>query len=125
MEFKFISRKGAFEIVPIGKLDIEQSESFEKNLNDKVKETEEKALGINLQKIEYIDSSGLGTLIKVLNNAKNSGKTLYLYGATPKIQNIFQIARLEKFFTFITQAEFKSKFPSAEDQEGSGLTESE
>lgn len=117
MLLKSIARKGATEIIPHGRLDIDQAEVFEKDFLKNLHETKEKTIGINLNNVEYIDSSGLGVLIKVLNEAKNRGIGLTLYGASPKIQNVFQLARLEKFFTFSTKVEFQSKYPSSEDEE--------
>lgn len=117
MEIQAKKRKGATEFIPIGKLDILKAESFENSLQEKINASSEKVVGINLSKVEYIDSSGLGALIKVLKAAQSSGKTMLLFGAAPKIQNIFQLAKLEKFFTFISPVEFNTKYPSPEDQE--------
>ncbi len=117
MEMKVKRRNNALEIIPAGKLDILKSDGFEHELQQKITSANEKTVGINLSKIEYIDSSGLGALIKVLNAAKNAGKTMILFGAPPKIQNIFQLARLEKFFTFTSPLEFNTKYPSDEDKE--------
>ena len=109
--------------MPIGKLDIDKAEAFENSFNDGALASEHKAIGVNLSKVDYIDSSGLGVLIKVLNSAKNEGKSMLLFGATPKIQNIFQLARLEKFFTFTTAAEFSAKYPSEGDEEMNSFIE--
>ncbi|MCS6985225.1 MAG: STAS domain-containing protein [Leptospiraceae bacterium] len=117
MEIKTRNRKAALEIIPIGKLDILKAEQFETDLQEKIRATTEKVIGINLAKVEYIDSSGLGALIKVLKASQNAGKTLLLFGVSPKIQNIFQLARLEKFFTFTTPLDFNTKYPSPEDEE--------
>jgi len=124
MELNAIRRKGALEFSPQGKLDVNQAEVFENAFKKTLENAENKVIGVNLAKIEYIDSSGLGVLIKILNTCKNDGKMLYLFGAPPKIQNIFQVARLEKFFTFITPVEFNSKFPDKEDEELDDLIDS-
>ncbi len=116
MELKTKVRKGAIEFLPKGKLDINQAEKFEENFNGFLKDINDATIGVNLAKIEYIDSSGLGVLIKILNSSKNDGKSMLLFGASPKIQNIFQLARLEKFFTFVSPVEFNSKYPDAEDE---------
>ena len=123
MDIRQLNRKGAIEIMPIGKLDIDKAEAFENAFNDGALASEHKAIGVNLSKVDYIDSSGLGVLIKVLNSAKNEGKSMLLFGATPKIQNIFQLARLEKFFTFTTAAEFSAKYPSEGDEEMNSFIE--
>ncbi|MCB1200090.1 MAG: STAS domain-containing protein [Leptospiraceae bacterium] len=117
MEIRTVIRKGATELKPAGKLDIEKAESFELEFAKLLSQVKEKIVGLNLSRIEYIDSSGLGALIKALNAAKNQGISMILFGAPPKIQSIFQIARLEKFFTFKSKSDFESTHPSAEDDE--------
>ena len=124
MEFTYNQRKTALEIILKGKLDIDKADMFEKEFTQIIDKTEEKTIGINLKAVEYIDSSGLGSLIKILNASKNNGKTLFLFGAAAKIQNIFQLARLEKFFTFITPLEFNSKYPTVDDEEMDSLINS-
>ena len=115
MEISFNNRADAIEIILKGKLDIDQAEVFEAEFVSNALKTPVGNVGVNLSKIEYIDSSGLGSLIKMLNVTKNEGKTMFLFGAPDNIQNVFQLARLEKFFTFISAVEFKSKFPDADD----------
>ncbi len=117
MNFKIIHRTNALEVIPSGRLDIIQAEDFEINFVKILKGNSEKSVGINLSSVEYVDSSGLGVLIKVLNEAKNQGQTMMLFGAQPKIQNVFQLARLEKFFHFVSQSEFDLKHPDREDHE--------
>ncbi|MDH5718520.1 MAG: STAS domain-containing protein [Spirochaetia bacterium] len=116
MDIKYKIRNNAIEVIPVGKLDINETEEFEKNIISNALESDKKMIGINLEKLEYIDSSGLGVLIKLLNQSKNKNKEFCVFGAQPKIQNIFQISRLEKFFTFISTVEFKSKYPSSDDK---------
>jgi len=124
MEITHNLRTDAVEIIPEGKFDISETEKFDSYLNKIALTSESKVIGINLQKIEYIDSSGLGCLIKALNAAKNKDKEFCIFGAQPKIQNIFQVARLEKFFSFTTPIEFKSKYPSSDDKELDSFIES-
>ncbi len=115
MNFEIIHRTNALEVILSGRIDIIQAESFEINFVKILKGNSEKTVGINLSSVEYVDSSGLGVLIKVLDEAKNQGKTTMLFGAPPKIQNVFQLARLEKFFHFVSPSEFDLKHPDQKD----------
>lgn len=117
MKIKVEKRHNALELIPEGKLDIDSGEEFEEKCKSQALDSAEKTIGINLEQIEYIDSSGLGTLIKVLNLAKNDGKQLLVFGAPPKVQNVFQLARLEKFFTFTDKKKFSKEFPTEADAE--------
>ena len=96
MDIRQLNRQGAIEIMPIGKLDIDKAEAFENAFNDGALASEHKAIGVNLSKVDYIDSSGLGVLIKVLNSAKNEGKSMLLFGATPKNSEYFSACALRK-----------------------------
>jgi len=108
-------RKDAFEIIITGKLDIAQAEEFEQSFGREVKTSKDNIVGLNLSKITYIDSSGLGSLIKVLNSAKSLGKTLVLFGATEKIESFFHVARLDKFFKFQKLTDFLLQYPEDDD----------
>lgn len=117
MKLDVTTRSGAVQITIDGKLDFEHVDQFEKCFTEKALNSGEVAIGIDLSKIEYIDSSGLGGMIKALNNAKNLGKNLYLFSASKKIQSVFTMARLDKFFTFVSPSEFKLKYPTEEEKE--------
>ena len=54
-----------------------------------------KSLVINLTHVQFINSSGLGLLINGVTTMKNAGGKLKIAGASPKIQNLFKITRLE------------------------------
>lgn len=84
-------------IVPEGELDIFTSpnfkekvlESFEKNKTD---------ILINGEKLEYVDSTGLGSLISILKKVKESDKKIYLDNIKPNIKKLFVITELDKLF---------------------------
>ncbi len=117
MKLDVVERTGAVEILMHGKLDFEHVDQFEKTFTDAGLGTVETVIGMDLSNIEYIDSSGLGGMIKALNNAKSKGKSLYLYSASPNIQSVFTMARLDKFFSFISPSEFKSRFPTMDESD--------
>ncbi len=50
---------------------------------------------IDLSKVSYADSSGLGALLFGLRQIKNLGGHLRLFGANSKVQNLIKIARLD------------------------------
>ena len=68
-------------------------------------EHQEKKIVINLSGVEYIDSSGLATLIEMLQRlAKYQGR-LRLCAMSEKIRSIFEITKLEKLFEIFSQEE--------------------
>ena len=57
------------------------------------------SLIIDLSEVQYMDSSGLATLVEAMRMAKNLTITLHLAAMTPKVRAIFEIARLDAFFS--------------------------
>ncbi len=66
-----------------------------------------KAIGINCNDLEFIDSSALGTLVKFLRNAETKSINLQFLDMSPSLLNIFRITRLENFFTMTTREKFE------------------
>ena len=93
-----------------GKFNIEEVSRFEEAIAlDLTKKL--KAISINFSEIEYIDSSALGSLIKLMNKAKNINIEFILFDMTQPILSIFRLAYLDKFFSITTSVELKKKFP--------------
>ncbi|MDX1960905.1 MAG: STAS domain-containing protein [Leptospiraceae bacterium] len=109
MELK-LSNLGKVKIIEIhGKFDIENTEEFE-TLFQKQVDTSPTVLAIDMNKLDYIDSSGIGTLIKSLNTLKNKKGQLILVGLKPMILNVFKLAKLDMFFQIMSNEEFKLKY---------------
>ncbi|HNI99207.1 MAG TPA: STAS domain-containing protein, partial [Leptospiraceae bacterium] len=97
MELK-LNSIGKIKIIEIhGKFDIENTEEFE-TLFQKQLDSSPAMLAIDMNKLDYIDSSGIGTLIKSLNAIKNKKGELVLVGLKPMILNVFKLAKLDMFF---------------------------
>lgn len=57
-----------------------------------------KHLMINLSRVEYLDSTGLGILIGGVKRLKEQGGSLRLTGPSARITRIFEITGLNKIF---------------------------
>ena len=57
-----------------------------------------KHLLINLARVEYLDSTGLGILIGGVKRLKEQGGSLRLVGPSARITRIFEITGLNKIF---------------------------
>lgn len=62
-------------------------------------------LVIDLSEVQYMDSSGLATLVEAMRIAKNESIPLHLAAMTPKVRAIFEIARLDAFFSIVDTRE--------------------
>lgn len=114
MELK-VNTSGKIKSIEIaGKFDIESTEEFE-SIFAKVIEQSPSIVSIELSRLDYIDSSGIGSLIKSLNVLKNKKGKLILVGMKPMIQNVFKLAKLDMFFELMTSLEFQTKYVNQED----------
>ncbi len=57
-----------------------------------------KRVVIDLEKVSYIDSSGLATLVEILKRVKAQGGFLGLSGMSDKVKSLFEITKLDKLF---------------------------
>jgi N-acetylglucosaminyldiphosphoundecaprenol N-acetyl-beta-D-mannosaminyltransferase len=55
-------------------------------------------LTINMLDVRFIDSSGLGLMLKLKKEASHRGLTLRFSGFQPAVRNVLRLAHLEKFF---------------------------
>ena len=94
-----------------GKFDIEQSQSFEKTFTGWIG-NQPKRIGMDLRELNFVDSSGMGSLIKCLNRVRNYGGEMILYGLKPALLNVFKLAKLDNFFTVLSPQEFEEKYLS-------------
>ena len=53
---------------------------------------------VNLSRVDYIDSSGLGVLVAVHKRAMQNGGTVILIGMQGTVKELFELTRLDKVF---------------------------
>lgn len=80
-----------------GDLDFNTSPLLRKELS-KLTESVIKKLMIDLEKVNYIDSSGLATFIELFQKIKKSGGKLVLFSLKPSVRSVFEIAKLDSIF---------------------------
>lgn len=74
---------------------------------------EEKAILLNLEKISYMDSAGVGELVASYTTATNRGADLKLLNLTAKIRDLLQFTQLISVFDHYTdEAEAIASFSS-------------
>lgn len=76
----------------------------------KLAESGIKTLVINLSKVEYLDSTGLGVLIGGLKRLREAGGNMIIVGPSMRILRIFEITGIDKIFgIYVTEAEAAAK----------------
>ena len=71
------------------------------SVHDKVKDLiqeEKKKVVIDLSRVKWMNSSGLGTMMGCLTSLKNSQGDLKLSGVTEKVKSLFMITKLITLF---------------------------
>lgn len=93
-----------------GEINIDTSPDVRKTF-DKLIGAQKKKIIMNFEKLNYIDSSGLATLIEMLQRLKKTDGKLRLCCISDKIKSIFEITKLEKLFEiFATEQEALKDF---------------
>jgi anti-sigma B factor antagonist len=58
-------------------------------------------LALNLGAIRYIDSSGIATLIEVLNDSHRLKKRFVLFGLSTAVQQVFRLTHVVRIFRIV------------------------
>ncbi len=87
-----------------GELDVENSTSFRSKVRNK-ESSEHPNLVIDLTKVNYIDSSGLGALIALQKDARFNGGALSVVGASEQIKRVMKMTNLDKLFELYSTLE--------------------
>lgn len=91
------SVEGATVLTPIGDVDMSRAPAFREHVRQAMLGRPDR-LVIDMSAVEYMDSSGLATLVEAMRNSKGQTTELVLCGMQPKVLAVFEIARLDKFF---------------------------
>ncbi len=93
----------------IGRFNIEEVSRYESKIDEFIG-LKTRYIALDMSEMKYIDSSGIGSLIKSMNMTKNEGLELILLDMEPEILNIFKLAYLDKFFTIQRRDEFMKSY---------------
>ena len=64
----------------------------------KLLQGDQKQILLNLRKVPYMDSSGIGEMVACYKAARNKNGTVKLLSPSEKVSNLLQITRLEEVF---------------------------
>ena len=80
-----------------GELDVSTADELKKYLHKLVDE-KKVDMRLDLEKLEYIDSTGLGVMIGILKKLKIENKEVYIEKPRNNVKKIFNITGLDKIF---------------------------
>ena len=81
-----------------GEIDLYKSPEVRSELG-KMIARKSKSVAINFEKVSYIDSSGLATVIDAFQKTRTYGGKLVLIALAKPVRSVFEVSRLDKFFT--------------------------
>jgi len=81
----------------VGEIDLYNAPDIKETIKKCISEGNTQII-INLDKVSYIDSSGIGVLISSLTNLKKIGGGLKIINVYAPILKVFKMTKLDKFF---------------------------
>ncbi len=85
-------------VVLSGEVDMHQSPALHAALVD-VANGRPKRLVLNMTDVGYMDSSGVGTLVELLRRVNGYKGKLALVNLSARVKSVFEITKLDKFFS--------------------------
>lgn len=99
-------------ISPSGILDGTQAEEFRQAVDDAIDDNAE-AILIDLEKVTFVDSSGLGILVVVLKKVRAANKDMYFCSINEQVRMLFELTSMDQVFKVVpNRAAFEEKFGS-------------
>lgn len=80
-----------------GDIDMSSSVAFQQEVL-KILNSNPQRIVISLHGVNYMDSSGLASLVKLLSRSRKTGAKIVLAGLNPRVKSLFEITRLNGIF---------------------------
>ncbi len=103
MELNVRTESGVAVVDVEGEVDIHGTPHLRDTLTELVKRASAKVV-VNMARVNYIDSSGLGVLVGAMKEAGKTGGKLVLAGLTREVRTVFDLTRLARFFEIYDDA---------------------
>ncbi len=81
-----------------GDIDLAHSPAMRKALLVEIREKKTAKVFLNLEKVRYIDSSGIASLVEGLKASRDMGSRLILFGLSKTVREVMELSRLQKIF---------------------------
>lgn len=103
-----------FEVIrPTGILNVVTGNQLRRDVSDFI-DCGKNIILVDLQNVEFVDSSGLGALVAAMQSVKLVGGKFYICSINEQIQMLFELTKMERIFQiYLNQNEFINKFVSS------------
>ena len=109
MEYHFETENEVLKVTLSGRLVASCSEEFKDTMFERLKDS--RKVLFNLEKMEHVDSSGLGALVSILQWMNTSNRTLKLCCLQPRPKIVFDITKVCRIFDiYATESEAMAAF---------------
>ncbi|HOO76162.1 MAG TPA: STAS domain-containing protein, partial [Tepiditoga sp.] len=88
-------------IYDLEEIDISNFNEFKKSVISFIPKPGIKTIILNFEKMNYIDSAGVGCIISIIKEVKRSNKKLIVTGLNKRIEKIFKMTGLESMVEFL------------------------
>lgn len=95
------TRDGATIVRPNGEVDLARSPTLRSTLGQVIADGPGR-LVLDLSQVDYMDSSGVATLVEALQQCRTRQTALVLSGLQARVRSVFEIAKLDSVFTIRT-----------------------
>ena len=100
LQISTVSSNGGHVVRVAGEVDLRTSPRL-RTLLLQVIDTRPKRLIVDLAGVEYMDSSGVGTMVEIKRMLEGRGGEIVLVGLQPRVRGVFEITQLDKFFRIV------------------------
>ena len=88
-----------------GDIDLSTSPELRKALLREVKDRRMPRVVVNLQAVQYVDSSGVASLVEGLKASRDVGSRFVLCGLNTKVKDVLRLSRLSTIFEVVDSEE--------------------
>ncbi|HMU85005.1 MAG TPA: STAS domain-containing protein [Leptospiraceae bacterium] len=92
-----------------GRFTIENRDEFQAFIKENV-DMSAPGTCIDATDLGYIDSSGIGELLRLKMSAAKTNHVIYVFGLSDAILKMFKMSQLNHVFVIMTKEEFESQF---------------
>ncbi len=103
MPFSVQDRQGISVVTLNGEVDLNNSPDARKLILASLKQR--KQVMVDLSAVEYIDSSGVASLVEGLQYARSNDQAFGLIGASKAVMSVLRLARLDRVFPLFESLE--------------------
>ena len=82
-----------------GEMDMLRADQIREDIDKKLDNSEIRNLILNLEKVTFIDSSGLGMILGRYKKLNSKNGRMYIAGARPQVEKILYFSGINKLFT--------------------------